>query len=121
MKVKCINICNERTKEHINTSPWLTIGKEYLVLEMSVYPGKKILYRLPSDENNSPVLFDSAQFEVVSGKIPTTWVIDQSKYSLTLSPLVWKKSGFWEDVFNYEDSAIEIYKKEARKILEEEE
>ena len=122
MKVKCKNIFNEHTKQFENTNLWLTIGKYYIVLEVEIYPGKEVLYRLVGDNSDeSPGLYDSKQFEIVSDKIPTNWKITQLKSgTLNLGPVKWQKLGFWENCYDGELDALEIYKREARIIVDEE-
>ncbi|MDR3477370.1 MAG: hypothetical protein P4M14_04995 [Gammaproteobacteria bacterium] len=122
MKVKCINIYNENTKQFEQSSYWLTIGKEYVVLEMKIYPGKNILYRLIGDNiNKSPGMYNAAQFEVASEKISSRWKISQLKSgSLSLSPESWQRIGFWEECYDLDPQALEVYKCEAQIILEEE-
>jgi len=122
MKVKCKNIYNEHTKQLEKSSPWLTIGNSYTVLEIEIYPGKDILYRLVGDNaDQSPALYDSRQFEVVSNNTPGNWKIFQLKSGgLNLCPEAWQASGFWEDCYNGDPAVLEIYKREARIIMEEE-
>jgi len=122
MKVKCIKIYNSHRKKFEATSPWITIGKEYIVLEVSVNPGREIYYRLVGDNlDESPGLYDAIQFEVTSNKIPSTWKIRQSSnVELDLGPEPWQIRGFWEDCYNSDSKSLEIYRREARIIYEEE-
>lgn len=122
MKVKCINIYNERTKKYESSHHRLTIGNEYVVLGIEIYPGKDVLYRLVGDNpDKSPALHNASQFEITSGKIPTNWHIQCLKSgTLILSPKAWQSLGFWEDCYEQDPKALEIYKREARIIYEEE-
>jgi hypothetical protein len=122
MKVKCINIFNQHTKEFKQSSYWLTIGREYIVLEVNIFTEKKVLYRLVGDNpNESPGLYCSSQFEIISGKIPSNWLVSQINNNvINLSPASWSHLGFWEDCFDLEPEALEVYKKEARIIAREE-
>jgi hypothetical protein len=64
---------------------------------------------------------NASQFEVVSDKVPTNWRIYQLKSgSLHLGPKAWQPLGFWEDCYDLKPDALEIYKREARIIYEEE-
>src|SRR5436189_6418333 len=98
MKVKCKNIYNEHTKEFEGKSPWLTIGKEYIVLEAEVSSLEKTFYRLVGgNENKMPALYNSSQFELVDGAIPKNWEVSQlSEGSLILGPKAWQVQSFWE-------------------------
>lgn len=122
MKVKCINLYNEHTQQFEDTNSWLTIGKSYIVLEVEIYPGKDVLYRLVGDNTDqSPGLYDSKQFEVISDKVPANWKITQLKSgTLNFGPAPWQKLGFWEDCYDGEPNALQIYKHEARIIIDEE-
>lgn len=121
MKIKCINIYNERTKQHETSHHRLTVGKEYVVLEAEIYLDK-ILYRLIGDNSDqSPALHNASQFEIISGKISSNWRISQLKSgALILGPKSWQPLGFWEDCYDGDPTALEIYKREARIIMEEE-
>ncbi|MGB6976175.1 MAG: hypothetical protein WBE18_01770 [Gammaproteobacteria bacterium] len=122
MKVKCTKFYNEQTKQYQDTSSWLTIGQEYVVLEILIKPEKEIIYRLVGDNKTEmPALYDARQFEIVSGKIPESWIIKQfSSGNFIFSPNPWRKSGFWENCYNGDLTALETYKREARIIYEEE-
>lgn len=122
MKVKCTKIFNEHEKKFVESNPWLTIGREYIVLEIDLKPGKDTLYRLLNDDkDNRSGLHNAIQFQVVSGKLPPNWQINQRESgSLVLGPVLWRQLGFWEDFYDGNFEAIEIYKKEVIKILKEE-
>lgn len=122
MKVKCINIYNEHTKQYEASNHRLTIGKQYVILAVEIYPGKDVLYRMVGDNpDKSPALHNSSQFEIVSGKLSSNWIVYQFKDgTLILSPKAWQSLGFWEDCYDGDPAALEIYKREARIILEEE-
>jgi hypothetical protein len=49
MRVKCVNIYNKFTKKFVDESDWITIGREYVVLEINARSGKDTLYRLVGD------------------------------------------------------------------------
>jgi hypothetical protein len=91
-------------------------------LEVEVYLGKDVLYRLIGDnENKSPALYNASQFDVVSGKLPVNWEVNQLKGgALHFGPKAWQEPGFWEDCYDYEPQALEVYKREARIIMGEE-
>ncbi len=122
MKVKCINIYNEYSKQHRTEDPWLTIGKEYIVLELEIYPTKRVLYRLVGDnENKMPALYDSSQFQIITASLSKNWQINQLKDgSLIIGPNSWQTLGFWEDCYDMEPKALEFYRREAKIIYKEE-
>jgi hypothetical protein len=122
MKVKCINIYNEHTKKYQDHSAQLTIGKEYIVLEVMICTEEGLAYRLVGDnENKMPAIYEALQFEITSDLIPANWsttIIDKSL--IVLGPKVWHENEFWIDCYDHEPGAIEIYKREAAIIYEEE-
>lgn len=123
MKVSCIKIINPITNEPQTKSPYLTLGKEYIVLEVLILPEKDLSYRLIDDDNYTPSIHDSPQFEIVSSHIPSNWVIDQSApYSriITLAPKEWNIRGFWDDYFDMKAEALAIFEKEKNIIYAEE-
>ncbi len=121
MKIKCINIYNEHTKQQQDISHWLKIGNEYIVLEVLISPEKKIHYRLVGEnQDKMPALYDAKQFITTSNEIPSSWIVTQSPNGVILfSPRPWQSLGFWEECYDCEPKALEIYKAEAKKIYEE--
>lgn len=122
MKVKCMKIYSHYDKKFVKSSPWLTIGKEYIVIAIDILPNE-ILYRiLDNDKQGMSALYKSFQFEIVSGNIPPNWeMLPLGEDSLTLRPAAWKKIGFWEKFYEYDPEAKEIYQRELKIILESEE
>jgi hypothetical protein len=119
MKVKCLKIINEHTQKEQNTSPWLTVGKEYLVLAIEVYQTKNYFLLIDDSEDKAPGLHDAKQFEVISYRIPTNWQINPGDLEImTIGPKSWQEPGFWERCYEHDESALEIYKHEARIIRE---
>ena len=122
MKIKCKNIYNECTKEFQDISPWLTIGKEYVVLEAIASASKGLLYRLIGDNTDkSPSVFIATQFEIISDLVPSNWEISiVNKSLIVVGPKAWRHLDFWDSCYDGEPGALEIYKREARIIFEEE-
>lgn len=121
MRVKCKNIYNERTKKFEDKNSWLTIGKEYTVLEVRVYSQDKILYRMVGDNaNKMPALYAVSQFDVIDGRVPTNWKIKQPKDDiLVMGPEIWQEPGFWDNCYDADPKALEIYRREAKIIFDE--
>jgi hypothetical protein len=89
----------------IKKDPWLTIGKEYLVL--GVYGrGNSFKYRILADDGRTPALHDSDLFELVSAKIPREWVFHVYPPSeWEISPAVLAEEGFWVAYFDGDATA----------------
>ena len=96
MKVKCINIYDTFDKKFVETSRWLTKGKEYIVIDMEIDPKNDIYYRLlDNDPDGQPALYNASQFKVVSNVIPSNWRVTQYETgAITFSPLAWEVLGF---------------------------
>jgi hypothetical protein len=120
VKVKCIKIYNEYTKEYQEKSSSLTIGKAYTVLAIEVYQNRIDYLIVGDNTNKAPTLHRAEQFEIVSNKIPRNWKIFSGNLALfTIEPEAWREPGFWDKCHDGDPQALEIYKREARIILEE--
>ena len=83
MKVKCTKLHTEMKIINIDSDSWLTLGKEYIVLNISISSTQGTLYRLIGDnEDKMPALYKASQFEIVSGKIPSNWEIFHEKEAM---------------------------------------
>jgi hypothetical protein len=79
----------------------------------------RVLFLIVSDTNEQPILQNAVQFKILTKKIPTNWQIVPGLIDLfTLGPKSWCEVGFWEDCYNHEPKALEIYKREAQKIID---
>jgi hypothetical protein len=76
----------------------LTVGKEYLVLGISV-DKQTTKFRVISDDAGVPILAWSTEFDQVSGDIPSGWVTTFGPDWLILEPATFSKPGFWEHYF----------------------
>lgn len=122
MKVKYNGIFDDNKESRQISSERLTIDKEYVVIELLSSVKKGVSYRLVGDnQDGSPAVFWATEFEIVSDRVPTNWTLTIKKNGLIVNgPASWRKSGFWEDCYDHEPQALEIYKREARIIMEEE-
>lgn len=127
MKVKCIDI-KKLNKDGIYQS--LTIGKKYIVLAIEFYDksestfskfiGDFTIYRI-KDNDGVVIPFPAKLFEIVSQKIPLIWILYQGGDCMySILPKTWARSGFWEDYYNDEKSAIKDFEKVEREIISEE-
>ena len=66
-------------------------------------------------------MYDSAQFLLISDKVPSNWTVNQIESgTITFAPAIWQPFEFWDDYYDYVPEAQEIYKREARIIYDEE-
>jgi hypothetical protein len=115
MKVRCIKLLDSRGRP-VGRSAWAKIGSVYHVLSVWAEPGHTGL-RLVGEES-TPAIFEPEMFEVVSPKIPPTWVITSPKPGcLSLEPQAWSGVGFWERFFDGDPDAIAVFKEEQSKIV----
>ena len=122
MKVKCVAFLDEDTGETLESSSWLTIGKEYHVLSVNMEDGLPIKFQLISDDEETPAYHDANQFEIVTNVIPEGWVVDfVSKSHFRLSPKAWSQPGFWEAYFDGELEAVELFNTQKNIILSKDE
>lgn len=112
MKVVCRRIESATTDEAITTNPWLTVGREYDVLEVVAYPGGEILFRLLGDDQaGGPGLWDSRLFMANSTEVPASWVASvDDEGAVRLGPEAWQRDGFWEAYFDGEPAAVDDFR-----------
>jgi hypothetical protein len=93
-------------------------GVEYVVLEISCQSDGPNHFRIDCSEDGIPPLFDSRMFEVLDYSCPSSWrpAIEWDG-SITMGPPAWVAAGFWEDVMDENDQALEVYRYERGRIL----
>lgn len=117
MKVRCVAIINPATLERVSQSAWVTIGREYAVLELYATPDRRFSVRLDL-EGQTPGLWDSEMFETTDPTIPSVWIAQLSdRGSLRLAPPRWLVPGFWEDYFDGEPDAVAAFEEDRALIL----
>lgn len=120
MKVRCVRIFDPRGNE-LEQSPWLTIGKDYVVLSVIFDIGGAARLRLVGDRRNGLALFRWDAFEIVSPIIPPTWIIFPGPQSyIYLTPEPWTEPGFWERYYDQDQDAMMIFERERKKIIDAE-
>lgn len=121
MIVKCFKTYDSITREPIERTPWLTIGKEYVVLSLEVRAlsvENRVYLSIQSDDGANPVLFEADQFVTVSSKMPANWVISLDEFgNMNIEPQKWSRPGFWEDYFNFDEDARQDFEDELKVIL----
>ena len=117
-------LCMKHVKKSDEWS--LTIGKEYLVLEILFIEGEPE-YRTICDDGR-PFSFSASQFDITDSAIPTNWLAVKTEYGqLWLSPKRWADNSlwqysFWEDYFSDDDvKAKQVFEEEVAKMMKEDE
>jgi hypothetical protein len=115
VKVRCVRLVNARG-EPVRTSSWLTLGKEYLVLEVYVDEQQRSRFRVISDDAGTPILASSSEFEAVSDAIPKCWVATFGPDRLIFSPPAFRAPGFWVRYFDGDGAARNEFNEVAKLI-----
>lgn len=74
MIVACQKILDMNGVE-LESSTFLTKGKSYPVLSVSIYPGHPMKFRFVSDDG-TPVLVEADRFSVEDPSVPESWVTE---------------------------------------------
>lgn len=125
MIIKCNKIISPVTKEDLGEkSPWLTKGKEYVVLALNISSKCGIEACIQTDHYNEPRYITLNGFEIVSQKIPSAWItiskdIGEEKF-IEMLPKSWAYDGFFEELENENLDSIAIFNKEVELIYNEE-
>lgn len=99
---------------------WLRTAKEYIVLAVEQHSGGVTGYRIASEDGEQPVVFEAALFDVSDGHLPSSWVVMSLQgATLELGPAEFGRAGFWEEVFDREPEALEVYQATKERILVE--
>lgn len=112
MRGLCRRIESPTTGGELEDSPWLTIGREYDVLEIVAYPGREVLLRISGDDGaGGPGLWDSRLFATTSASLPTSWVASiDADGTMRMGPGAWHRYGFWEAYFDGDPRAVSDFK-----------
>jgi hypothetical protein len=105
MKVRCIKLTNAFGEPVFDTKGnpaqsdgWLTVGKDYHVLEVLLDSGEWSL-RIMNDEGGTPALFPLANFEIVSPRISPTWIVRWGENGyFELTPEAWQLMNFGNSI-----------------------
>ena len=90
-------------------NPWLTVGAEYAVLEISARPGGPIELHLPTNSPGDLGWFPSTSFVIVDDSVPAIWVTQIDDLgNVQVGPMAWLAPGFWERFYDGEETAVEI-------------
>ena len=115
MRVVCIDPQSAIPGGAGAANPWLTMNREYDVLEIYAFPGADVQLRVRSDDGSIPALFDSASFMTVDGALPERLIVQvQEGGVLRIGPASWMVPGFWEAYFDKSPDAVETYEREVR-------
>ena len=120
MKVKCVKFIRPGDEN------FLTIGKEYLVLGLSITLNES-KYRIISDFG-TPILCSIENFTITNQNISKNWIAQSyANNSFSMLPKRWADNSlwqysFWEDYFSDDDAkAKQVFEEEVAKMMKEDE
>lgn len=108
---------NKKTKTNTN---WLTQDKFYVVLglQFSCEEGNP-KFCIKSEDNNTPILIDSDEFEIVNSNIRDNWEFTSHQNGFfSLRPKEFAGS-FWDDFHDADPLAEEIFWRVYRELEKE--
>jgi hypothetical protein len=119
MRVRCVRVPSARDGVELESSPWVTVGREYPVLEVIAVYGKRIKLHLLTDVPENLGWFESHCFEVTDSTFPPNWTAYISEDgTFELGPASWREKGLWERYYDdFDPAAIETVKREIATIL----
>lgn len=109
MTLECKRLINHVTGHPMDKSPWLTVGRQYVALGVTVTSRRGIQFRVMSDDGHTPGLEDSRQFDVLSTAIPPDWAAIVNQNEFYLGPREFQKPGFWEAFFDRKPEAVQTF------------
>jgi hypothetical protein len=116
MKALCVSL----GKGARARSGWLTLHREYRVLAILALPGRTIEFRVLSDDGHTPILVDSTLFAASEQPLPEGWVCTVTQDGVVeLGPKQWLKPGFWEEFFDRDPHAVEVFRQEIEALGEQ--
>lgn len=123
MKVKCNKIVSPEGIYLDCSTSWLKIGKEYLVLAISLSKPLGMQIYIQTEHHNEPVFFGVGGFEFIDQNMPSLWVANVSNTEdrkiMTLLPESWNYSDFFEDMKKKDSKAINLFNQAAEHIYRE--
>lgn len=109
MKVQAKSIIHDHVVDELDNEK-LTIGKIYDVIGLE---GE--YYRIIND-SNEPILYTKELFEIIDSNIPADWIETKFDDEIFVEPIETSKPGFYEDFFDDEPNAVQIYNMLLKKL-----
>ena len=121
MKVRCVQVPSPTESLVLDSSPWITVEREYAVLGILAVFGRPVELRLLTDDGWSLGLFRADCFLTVDSAIPPNWdALVREGGILELAPRAWLANGFWESYYDGDPAARELVDRELAIILGQE-
>lgn len=118
MIVKCTSL-QSATGHGMDESPWLKVGREYVVLSIDENSQGERYYAIEPHYGHIDSLgfFSALGFEVIDKNWPQSWVEESVDDEISIAPKAWHRAGFWEDFHDGSLQAVSQYEEEKDKIM----
>lgn len=118
MRVRCIRIPSPVEGAVLESSPWVTVGREYTVLSLIATFKGFIRLQLRIDDERGLRYFASDCFVTVDTSIPPNWIARvRDGGHLEFAPESWQAVGFWESYYDDDPAAREAVDRELLILL----
>ena len=98
MKVLCRKIISPTGKDLGESSPWLKVNNEYIVLAMLIIEGSGIQIYIQTEHYDEPHFASLVGFEFLDQNTSSSWVTSvtekQGRKVVTVLPASWNYEGF---------------------------
>lgn len=112
MKVLCIRVPVPVEGMQLDSSPWITVDREYTVVAVAAQVAGRVQVQLLND-TNSLGWFDADCFLTVDPAIPANWSARIGEGgALEMAPSAWLEEGFWERYYDADPDAQESVERE---------
>lgn len=117
MKVLCIRVPAPVDGMKLDSSPWVTLDRDYAVTAITADFGGRVQLQL-LDDTNGLGWFDANCFLTLDASVPSNWIarLDDGG-NLHLAPHDWLLDGFWERYYDGDAAARESVETELATIL----
>jgi len=97
MRVRCVSLDYTAGSRSFRAGSWLTIGQEYVVLEIKASDAQGVSLRVMTDEADAGGgLYPITPFEITDPRPSPRWRIAADGYGgMTVGPPEWQVPGFW--------------------------
>lgn len=117
MKVVCTRLPPSPAGDRLETSPWISVGREYYVTSVLARPDGEVRIQAILDDRRSLGWFDSMYFMTVDGNVPDEWSAQIREGGvLELAPRSWLATGFWEAYYDGDPASIDAVEEELRHV-----
>lgn len=120
MRVICTRLPTAVNGTSLESSPWVTLHAEYIVVGLLAEPNGPVQLHIVADDGRSLAWFDSTDFMTVDGSLSGNWVASiRDRGALELAPAAWLAPGFWESYYDGDPATADAVESELQAIAAE--